>query len=110
MYGCYGTPEPRSGKPDADDSEAIKVILPRVRTLFDECTWQPFVSFDFPHSNTWDIEMRSRAFGKRGDKKHFKKHVCGENINNAMYIDVRTIKDDTPWDETGETITKITPQ
>ena len=102
MFGCDQTPNGVAGDP-------IKVDLPKVKTLFDDCDWRPFTSLDFPYGNTWDIEMRSKAFHNRY-KKHFKGHVCGEKINDAMYIDARTIDDDVPWDETGEYITKITPQ
>ena len=51
--------------------------------------------------------MRSLALD---DRKTFRKHVCGDTIANAMYIDARRIIDDIPWDETGEYITKNTPQ
>ena len=51
--------------------------------------------------------MRSLALD---DRKTFRKHVCGDQIANAMYIDARRIIDDIPWDETGEYITKVTPQ
>ena len=100
LFGCYPHPK-HAGQP-------IKVELPKVKTLFDDCEWRPFTSLGFPHKNTWDLEMRSLAF--RGRKKMFKKHVCGDKLSDAMYIDVRRIKDDIPWDETGEYITKITPQ
>ena len=62
----------------------------------------------YPRRNTWDLEMRSLAFQRK--KKHYKKHVCGDKVSNAMYIDSRRIEDDLPWDETGEYITKNTPQ
>jgi hypothetical protein len=35
--------------------------------------------------------------------------VCGAKPFNAMYIDARRRKDDRPWDETNEVITKNTP-
>ena len=101
LFGCY--PHPRqAGQP-------IKVELPKVKTLFDDCEWRPFISMGYPRKNTWDLEMRSLAFQKRG-KKIYKQHVCGDKVSNAMYIDTRRIKDDIPWDETGEYITKNTPQ
>ena len=81
--------------------------LPKVTTLFDDCEWRPFISLSFPSTNTWDLEMRSLALD---DRKIFRNHVCGDQIANAMYIDARRIIDDIPWDETGEYITKITPQ
>ena len=99
MFGCYGHPRV-AGVP-------IKVVVPDVKSLFDECEWRPFFSLSYPSANTWDIEMRAIAFKK---KRHYRQHACGEETNNAMYIDVRRIKDDVPWDETGEYITKITPQ
>ena len=105
MYGCYGTPS--SGTKGAVAGEPIRVELPKVKTLFDECDWRPFISMQYPYSNTWDIEMRSLVILR---KKKYRGHVCDVDIDRAMYIDVRTIKDDTPADETGEHITKITPQ
>ena len=105
MYGCYGPPA-QAGTRGLVAGEPIRVELPKVKTLFDECDWRPFLSMRYPYSNTWDIEMRSLVFRK----KKFIGHVCGHEIDRAMYIDVRTIKDDTPADETNEHITKITPQ
>ena len=35
--------------------------------------------------------------------------VCGAKPFNAMFIDARRRKDDRPWDETNEIITKNTP-
>ena len=99
LFGCY--PHPKVAE------APIKVELPTSKTLFDDCEWRPFFSMSYPSSNTWDIEMRALAFKK---KRRYKGHACGDEINNAMYIDARTINDDTPWDETGEYITKITPQ
>ena len=61
----------------------------------------------FPNMNTWDLEMRALALEER---KVYRNHVCGDQIANAMYIDARRIIDDIPWDETGEYITKNTPQ
>ena len=104
LFGCYGHPQvaghPSTGHP-------IKVVVPEVKSLFDECEWRPFFSLSFPYANTWDIEMRAIALRK---KKVYRHHACGEDINSAMYIDVRTREDDIPWDETDEYITKITPQ
>ena len=37
------------------------------------------------------------------------KHVCNDNLIDAMYIDTRRVEDDMPVQETGETITKNTP-
>ena len=91
----------------AELSDATKVVVPEVKSLFDECEWRPFFSLSFPSANTWDIEMRAIALSR---KKVYRHHACGEDINSAMYIDVRTREDDIPWDETDEYITKITPQ
>ena len=98
LFGCNDNPEPR-------DTQPIPVKLPNVKTLFDECNWKPFMSKSSPTENTWDIEMRETAFSN-----DFRGHVCGDDIDNAMYIDVRTREDDIPWDETDEYITKITPR
>ena len=102
MYGCYGhTPTTDvAGSP-------MQVRLPKVETLFDECDWRPFISLSYPRSNTWEIEMRAKVVYK---KRKYRGHVCGPEIDRAMYIDVRTREDDTPADETGEYITKISPQ
>ena len=78
--------------------------MPPAKTLFDECDWQPFVSNESPGPDTWDCEDRASAI-KYGTGRH----VCGSRIFDAMYIDARTRKDDIPWDETGEYITKVTP-
>ena len=99
LFGCYPHPD-KEGHP-------IEVELPKVTTLFDDCEWRPFISLSFPSTNTWDLEMRSLALD---DRKIFRNHVCGDQIANAMYIDARRIIDDIPWDETGEYITKNTPQ
>ena len=106
MYGCSepGVAESEPGHVAGGDHP---VILPNVTTLFDECDWQEFVSFNHPYSNTWDIEMRAEVIRKRKKRRG---HVCGSQIYDAMYIDARTINDDTPADETGEMITKYTPQ
>ncbi len=38
-----------------------------------------------------------------------KKSTCDLSRFSALYIDARRVNDDTPWDETGEKITKISP-
>lgn len=112
LYGCY--------PPDSGGSQetwklsnkqyggghdgAIRVDLPQVKTLFDECRWQPFISNEYPQPDTWDGEDRASAI-----KNKLGKHVCGSKPFSAMYIDARRRSDDIPWDETGEIITKNTP-
>ena len=44
------------------------------------------------------------------DSSNFRElKVCGAKPFNAMFIDSRRRKDDRPWDETNEIITKNTP-
>ena len=98
-YGCYDPPKV------AGDGHQVE--LPKLKTLFDECDWQEFVSFGYPRTKTWDIEMRMLVLNKYKKRSG---HVCGSNKFNAMYIDGRKIEDDTPADETGEILTKYSPQ
>lgn len=93
LHGCY---PPEDGK--------YKIDVPAIKTIFDECEWQPFVSHETPQTDTWDGEDRAHAI-EYGTPEH----VCGGSIFNAMYIDSRTREEDTPWDETGQIITKNTP-
>ena len=51
------------------------------------------------------MELRTDAYKMRA----FRKHVCGDVKTAAMFIDARTVKEDIPWDEAGDYITKITP-
>ncbi|TRY69476.1 hypothetical protein TCAL_03259 [Tigriopus californicus] len=81
-----------------------KVDMPEIGHLYEECEWMPFVSQESPRSDTWDAEDRATALTTK-----YKRHVCGGNIFDAVYIDARTREDDIPWDETGEIITKNTP-
>jgi hypothetical protein len=99
MYGCLNPPE------DAEEG-TFKVILPKVETLFDECYWQPFVDTTTPNKNTWDAEVRGTIIKKN---PKLMKHVCNDNLIDAMYIDTRRVEDDKPVQETGELITKNTP-
>lgn len=78
--------------------------MPQIGHLYEECEWMPFVSQESPRADTWDAEDRATALNSE-----YKRHVCGGNIFDAMYIDARTREDDIPWDETGEIITKNTP-
>ena len=78
--------------------------VPKLKTLFDECDWQPFFSYHVPHKFTWDEEIRPKAVETK-----YAGHVCGSGLADAQYIDSRTIKDGMRWDETGELITKNTP-
>ena len=70
-----------------------------------------FNIYNDSHGRRNDIELRTIIFGS-GNRK-FKKHVCGNTKLDAMFIDARTMKDDTPWDETEDYknggITKNTP-
>ena len=50
-----------------------------------------------------DVESRAKNF------PFFKKSTCKMAKMSAVYIDARRIKDDLPWDETGDLITKNTP-
>ena len=92
-YGCNGNP---------DSSGYWKMSMPDIKHMFDECVWQPFVSNEAP--GEMDAEDRAGAI-KYGQSKR----VCGARRFNAMFIDARRREDDTPWDETGELITKNTP-
>lgn len=51
LYGCYSS--------QADGW--IKVELPKLKTLFDECEWMPFISNEIPYNDTWDGEDRASA-------------------------------------------------
>lgn len=93
LYGCY---------PKINGQ--WKVDMPQIGHLYEECEWMPFVSQESPRADTWDAEDRATALNSE-----YKRHVCGGNIFDAMYIDARTREDDIPWDETGEIITKNTP-
>ena len=57
------------------------------------------------HGGENDMELRTDAYKMRA----FRKHVCGDVKTAAMFIDARTVKEDVPWDEAGDYITKITP-
>lgn len=80
----------------------VIVDMPNKETLFDECNWLSFMSAG---SGTGQGDFESRA------KNHpfRKKSTCNLDRFAALYIDSRRIKDDVPWDETGELITKNTP-
>ncbi|CAB4055362.1 unnamed protein product [Lepeophtheirus salmonis] len=83
-------------------SKPFKVVTPKVKTIFDDCEWRPFLSNSYPKEH----EQEDRAsLSKTG----YKKHVCGPPIFNSMFIDARRRKDDIPFYETGEKLTKVTP-
>ena len=92
---------------EAVASTAIKstdviVDRPNKKTLFEGCNWLNFMSVSDGRGQG-DFESRARNF------KFFKKSTCKMDRFAALYIDTRRIKDDVPWDETGEFITKNSP-
>lgn len=88
------------------EAGSVRVQLPDTETLFDECDWRPFVDTSTPDNGTWDAEVRGTILRKN---KVLSKHICNDNLVDAMYIDTRRVEDDMPWHETGELITKNTP-
>ena len=100
LYGCLHQEEKHS------KLKHVKISLPEVKTLFDECEWRPFVDTTSPQNDTWDAEVRGKIVQKHKD---LAQHVCNDNNVDAMYIDMRRVEDDVPWHETGELITKNTP-
>ena len=106
LFGCLQQDPPKKPDYEDDESESFKVVLPKVETLFDECEWKPFVDVSTPDNGTWDAEVRGAIIRKN---KALIKHVCNDNLVDAMYIDTRRVEDDVPWHETGEILTKNTP-
>lgn len=101
LFGCTSA--------SADQPE-VKMEFPKVKTLFDECEWQEFISQSRPNANTWDIEDRGSSIkSSKRNEKMLLKHKCGPDKYSAMFIDTRRVEDDLPWDETGESILKNTP-
>ena len=64
---------------------------------------------DESHGRKNDIELRTEIW----KNKKVRKHVCGNTLMDAMFIDARTMDNDVPWDETqdykDDIITKNTP-
>ena len=64
----------------------------------------------FRYGKERDVELRTKILA---NSKRYAKQVCGNAKFSAMFIDARTNKEDTPWDETEDYksggITKITP-
>ena len=54
----------------------LKIDLPKMNTLFDECVWGPFVSNEEPGPGSWDAEDRATIAAVAKGK--LKKHVCGD--------------------------------
>ncbi len=81
----------------------LVVDPPGRTTLFEECDWLHFMSASDGHK-VGDVETREKNY------PFFKKSTCKLARFSALYVDARRIKDDLPWDETGELITKNTPQ
>lgn len=80
----------------------VIVDAPVGQTLFDTCDWLNFMSV----SNGRGLgDVESRAL----NAKFMKQSTCKGSNLAPQFIDARTVKDDTPWHETGELITKITP-
>ena len=100
LYGCLHQ------KDDHTEKKQVKIVLPKIKTLFDECEWRPFVDTSTPDNHTWDAEVRGTILRKH---KVLAQHVCNDNNVDAMYIDTRRVEDDIPWHETGELMTKNTP-
>jgi len=61
LYGCQ----------PPDSTGVFKVELPKLKTLFDECNWMPFISNEIPYNDTWDGEDRASAI-KYGTVKQVK--------------------------------------
>ena len=54
----------------------LKIDLPKMTTLFDECVWGPFVSNEEPGSGSWDAEDRATITSVA--KGALRKHACGD--------------------------------
>lgn len=115
LFGCLTQIPPkitnsgwisREEEVEEKQENQIKIVLPKVETLFDECEWMPFVDTTTPDNGTWDAEVRGSIIRQN---KALIKHVCNDNLVDAMYIDTRRVEDDVPWHETGEIMTKNTP-
>ena len=60
----------------------IKLDLPKMKTLFDECVWGPFVSNEEPGPGSWDTEDRATIVTVA--KGALKKHVCGDKVRFTL--------------------------
>jgi hypothetical protein len=83
-------------------NDEVIVDKPLGETLFDDCDWLNFMSVT-DGSGPGDLESRERNAALQP------KDVCKMARFGALYVDARRVKDDLPWDETGEVITKNTP-
>ena len=54
----------------------LKIDLPKMKTLFDECAWGPFVSNEEPGRGSWDAEDRASIASEA--KGALRKHACGD--------------------------------
>ena len=54
----------------------LKIDLPKMKTLFDECVWGPFVSNEEPGPGSWDAEDRATITSVA--KGALRKHACGD--------------------------------
>ena len=100
-YCCkhmWGEPVTPGSIPETD----VLVDPPYLGTLFDDCNWLNFMSAD-DGRGVGDVESRGK------NSNFMSKSTCKGDRLAPMFIDARRVKDDMPWQETGELITKVTP-
>ena len=54
LFGCLHQNETHTRQ------KHVKIALPKVKTLFDECEWKTFVDTSTPSNDTWDAEVRGK--------------------------------------------------
>jgi len=72
---------------------------PPLATIFHECDWKDWVNIDYPGNiNTGsEFELKDRAYSH--GRGQFQEHVCGNQDDDAHYIDAVTMETQTPWYE-----------